>query len=195
MTIQPVVQPTGPAPLAGVDLLDFFQEWLVALTTLGSDFVVPWDQGEPPVIPESGTAWMAFQAVTDESDTFPFVGQTRGNDFQLQRHERIKILCSFYDTGSTGMADGLARLLRDNVALPQNVQVLSTQGMGMVGCDPEVAVPSLLKTRWLYRVDLPLYVRRQVTRSYLTNTIEVVDGTIETDIGITVPIHVEDTTP
>ena len=192
--VPPVLQPTGPQPLSGQALLDFFQEWLVALTGLGSDFVRPYLQSEPPVIPEAGTAWMAFQPATDQSDTFPYVGATESGGSQLQRQERIKILCSFYDLGSTGLADGLARLLRDNLAVPQNLEVLLTQGMGMVGCDPEVVVPSLLKIRWLYRVDVPFYVRRQVTRVYEVPSIETADAELITDIGIgPIPIHVEDT--
>lgn len=190
----PIIQPDAtPAPMQGQALNDFIQAWLVSLTGLDGTLVRPAPQTTPPVIPPDTTVWMAFNAQVDKSDTFPFNGQI-GDEFQLQRAENIKVLCSFYDQGTDGQAGKFASLLRDNLAIPQNLEVLYEQNMGLIGVEPEVEVPSLLKERWLYRVDLPFYVTRQVVRNYDVPTILTAEGQINTDDGITVPFHVENNT-
>lgn len=188
--------PLGPAPLQGQALNDFFQEWMVGLTGLDGTMVRAYDQAEPPVIPDAGVAWMAFRQSAEDSDTFPFIKSLAdGTGVQLQRNERIRIMCSFYDLGTNGLAAQYASLLRDGLAIPQNLEILQTQNMGIVGTEPEVVVPSLLKVRWLYRVDLFFRVSRQVTRNYLITSIEEAELTLNTDTGLPpIPITVENDT-
>lgn len=190
-----VVQPNiTPAPLQGDDLNDFLQAWLVVLTDLPGPMVRPAPQTTPPNIPADGTIWMAFWPSVGKSDTFPFVGQV-GDNYQLQRNEVIRILCSFYDQGIGGLANQCASLLRDNLSVPQNLEVLLEQNMGMIGCEDLVPVPSLLKQRWLYRVDLPIYLTRQVVRNYNVPSIVEAEGQIIFDDGVTVPFQVENNEP
>lgn len=179
--------PAGPTPLEDTELLDFVQAWLMGLTGLATDLVRPVYQAEPPVVPSSGTIWMAFMLSTAQADTFPFVGQA-GEAFQLQRHETLRCLCSFYDTGSTGFAQKYASILRDGTSIPQNLEYLQQQNMAFVACDQQVPVPSLLKQQWLYRVDLPVWLRRQVNRNYTVPTIEIGEAELITSVGITVEI-------
>lgn len=166
---------------------------VLGAAALDPSLIRPYDQGEPPVIPPDGTAWMAFSQHTDESDTFPFVRALKdGTGSTIQRHESIAVLCSFYDLGTNGQAAFLASLLRDGMAIPDNLETLTLASFGMVGCEPEVVVPSLLKVRWLYRVDLPFRVRRQVTRVYAVPNITSANGTLNTDTGLPpIPIEVK----
>lgn len=182
------LQPIGAGPLQGQDLNRFLQQWMAGVIGAGNldqTLIRPYDQSEPPVIPDSGTAWMSFSQRVDDSDTYPFVSAlSDGSGTQLQRHEEIAILCSFYDLGTNGQAALLASLLRDGVLIPDNLEPLTLASFGLVGCEPEVVVPSLLKLRWLYRVDLPLRVRRAVTRVYGVPNITSAIGTVNTDTGL-----------
>lgn len=182
--IQPVVL---TPPLQGQDLNRFLQQWMASVLGAGNldpTLIRPYYQSEPPVIPSDGTAWMAFTQRADDSDTFPFLQQNAdGTGTTLQRQETLAILCSFYDLGTNGQAAGLATLLRDGLSIPDNLETLTLADFAMVGSEPEVIVPSLLKERWLYRVDLPFRVRRQVTRVYAVPNITSANGTILNDVG------------
>ena len=50
-------------------------------------------------------------------------------------------------------------------------------------------VPSLLKQRWLYRVDLPLTIRRQIIRTYAVENLLGLTGEVVTDSGLTAPLR------
>lgn len=189
------LQPVGPAPMQGQDLNRFLQQWMAGVLgpALDPTLIRPYAQSEPPVVPDKGTAWMAFTQSAEGSDTFPYVAALRdGTGSQLQRHETLRLLCSFYDDGVNGQAAMLASLLRDGLAIPDNLEPLQAIGYGMVGCEQQVAVPSLLNVTWLYRVDLPFRVRRQITRTYAVPNIQIAEVVLRTDIGIPdIPITVE----
>src|ERR1039458_4174886 len=116
-------------------------------------------QPEPPDIPTAGEAWAALGVTSRPSDEYPYIKHDGaaegglGND-QMQRHETLTILTSFYDLGSTGLADYYAALFRDGMFIPQNREVLLLNGMGLVRTGELLTVPSLFKLRWMYQVDL-----------------------------------------
>src|ERR1700694_2060232 len=121
-----LIPSAAPAPLEGQALLDFLQGVIVGITGLAGTMVRPVWQSGPPNIPDAGTAWCAFRITTRPSSTFPHVKHDpagQGAD-ALQRHEALHVLCSFYDLGSGGQADGLAALLRDGLSIPQNREIL-----------------------------------------------------------------------
>jgi hypothetical protein len=153
--------PLSPFPLEGKELLRFIQGWVVGITGLPGKMVRPRWQAEPPNIPQAGTAWAAIGITTRPSDTFPYVDGPR-----LQRHELLNILSSFYDLGSGGEADDLVARLRDGAMVPQNREELTRNGFALIETGEIVALPSLLKQRWLYRVDLNVVLRRQIDRNY-----------------------------
>lgn len=192
--LQPVV---NTPPLMGQDLNRFVQQWMagvIGTDNLISSLIRPAVQDEPPVIPDEATAWMGFTAKVNDSDTFAFTkALPDGSGTMLIRQERIDVLCSFYDTGTNGQAAMLASLLRDGLTIPDNLETLTLADFGLVGTESEVVVPSLLSSRWLYRVDLPFRLSRQVTRVYATPNIESAAGTLYTDTGLTpVPILAEE---
>lgn len=186
--LQPLV---APAPLQGQALNRFIQQWMAGVLGPSVDptLIRPYSQSEPPVIPDTGDVWMAFTQHAENSDTFPFIrALPDGSGVQLQRHEELAVLCSFYDTGVNGQAAYLASLLRDGIAIPDNLEPLMLADFGMIGCEPEVAVPSLLKLLWLWRVDLPFRLRRLVTRTYAVPNITQANGTLYTDSGLTIKV-------
>lgn len=175
----------APAPLEGLALLQFLQGWMVGIIGIDPTLVRPRWQPEPPNIPQLGTAWVAFGVTSRPSDEYPYSDWDPIHDeYRLQRHEELIILASFYDTGSTGAADNLAALFRDGAAIQQNREPLVLAGMNLVRVGALVAVPSLLKQQWLYRVDLELALRRQIDRIYPVLPLLSADGALYTDTGL-----------
>jgi len=183
--------PTTP-PLQGQALLDYLQGVIVGITGLDGKMVRPFWQSEPPNIPDAGTAWCAFRITARPSDTFPYVQHNadgEGGD-ALQRHEELRVLASFYDLGSGGQADGYAALLRDGLSIAQNREVLTRSKMGLARTGEIMPVPVLVKSRWLYRVDLEVVIRRQIDRLYPVLNVASAQGSIVSDDGIARPIKV-----
>lgn len=179
-------------PLEGQALLDFLQAVIVGITGIDGTLVRPYAQSEPPNIPDAGTAWCAFKIASRPSDTFAFVKHNvdgNGSD-ALQRHEALHILTSFYDLGSGGAADGLCSLLRDGLQVPQNREALSFGNMALVKTGDMISVPVMVKSRWLYRVDMEVVINRQIDRVYSVLSLTSAQGTIVTDDGITRTIKV-----
>lgn len=171
-----------PAPLEGQSLLRFLQQVIAAITGLDGTLVRPRWQPEPPNIPTAGTAWAAVGITSRSSDTYPYVGMNAdGLSSTLQRHEQLDLLCSFYDLGSGGEADNYAALLRDGMAIAQNREALAAGSFKLIEVGDLLAVPSLLKDRWLYRVDLPLSLRRVVQRTYAVESILSGDITLDAE--------------
>ena len=174
----------SPAPFEGLQLLQFLQQWIVGVSGLPPTLVRPRWQAEPPNIPPAGDSWAAFGVVRRPSDEYPYSGwDPSTSTYLLWRQETVEMLTSFYDTGSTGWADYHASILRDGAAIAQNREPLTLAGFGLVRCGDLVTVPSLLKLRWLYRVDLEVTLRRQITRQYPVETLVAARGDIYTDGG------------
>ncbi len=177
------IDPPAP-PLEGRELMIFLQGWIVGLCGLPGGMVRPRWQPESPDIPQKGDAWAAIGVTSRISDTFPYISQSQdGLISKLQRQQELTPLCSFYDTGVTGLADEYAGLTRDGSAIPQNSEYLRAQGFALGYCGDVNVVPSLLATQWLYRVDLSMAVRRQIDRSYSVKSILTAHGTVYTDEG------------
>lgn len=179
------LQPDSSPP-DGNDLNDLFQQAFAAITALDGRLVRPAFQDEPPNIPQAATAWMAFRYVSRPSDTFPAVAHDpagSGSD-QLQRHEEIRTLCSFYDTGTGGQANFYLARLRDGLAIPQNREALKSVGISLVAVEEPTDVPVLIKMRWQYRSDLPISFRRVVQRVYSVRNVASLVGSLVTDSGL-----------
>jgi hypothetical protein len=179
--------PTGAAPPEGQALLDIIQAVIVGITGLAGPMVRPVWQSEPPNIPDAGDAWCAFRITRRRPDKWAVVTHNangQGSD-ALQRHEDLHVLCSFYDLGSGGLADSLSALMRDGLSIAQNREALQLQNMGLGSIGECIAVPVILKNRWLYRVDLDFVLRRQINRVYPVLTVLSANGTLKSDDGQT----------
>ena len=101
--------------------------------------------------------------------------------YALQRHEQFGVICSFYGRGAGSDARGVAKLLRDNLAIAQNREPLFNQGMALIEVTAPIPAPSLVKEIWLYRVDLTIRIRRIVVRSYDVLTIKSAEADLVID--------------
>ena len=83
-------------------------------------------------------------------------------------------------------------LARDCASIWQNSELLHESNFSLARVDAPITVPSLLKERWLYRVDLTLYLRRAIIRTFPVRNIvkanvEIItqkatsDGSVVTD--------------
>lgn len=157
-----------PGPLEGQALFRFLQQFFVSITLLPGNLFFPRWQPEPPNLPDYGTDWAAFGITSRDADKFAFfrhvpavVGPpaVAGYD-EFQRHEFLEILVSFYGPE----ADSFAATLRDGMQIRQNLDYLTAQNMQLINSGDLITVPELVKERWLYRVDLPVKLRRQIVR-------------------------------
>lgn len=184
--------PSGSPPLDGQDLLDFLQGVIVGVTGMDGTLVRPAWQIESPTIPDAGNAFCAFRITRRSPDTYAVVEHNTDGDGSdaMQRQERLHVLLSFYDQGSRGHADELAARFRDGIAIAQNREALQRANFGHVKTGDATVVPSLLKVRWLYRVDLEWIVTRQIDRTYAVLTIVSAHTTLVTDDGLKREINI-----
>jgi len=175
-----------PEPLEGLALNNFIQGWIAGVTGLAGNLVRPRWQAEPPNVPPTATAWAAVGTTVRPADEFPLiVHNPNGNgglgQDELHQHEDIDILVSFYDLGTNGQAEALAALLRQGLAINQNLEPLTLNGMGLISCGPSIALPSIFKTRWNYRVDMTVTIKREIVRVYPVQNIQSIDITLEAE--------------
>jgi len=171
--------PTTPAPLDDDALDDFFAVLVCGITGLDRNLVRPRWQPEPPPEPAIGVNWCAIGVMDSEPDAGAWIRHRPAGDGSddMQRHETLNVLASFYGPSASGNA---ARL-RDGLALPQNREVLQLSGMGFVENGRAVLLPDLVNQQWRRRVDLPMSFRRQVSRTYPVLNLLSAEGEIATD--------------
>ena len=179
--------PSGsPAPLEGKALFEFLQQIFVNITGLpGTSFFPRW-QLESPNLPAVGTDWAAFGIVKRTNLKFQYVTATSTYS-EYQTHEEMEILTSFYGPN----ADTYAALLRDGLYISQNREVLLNNAMGLVDTGDLITTSELVKSQWLYRVDLRVNIRRQIVRQYAILDVLSESGTIYIDEPpLTIPVDV-----
>lgn len=152
----------------------FLQNWIVCVTGIGKTDLRPRWQPEPANLPAAGRDWAAFGVTTRAADVFPAVvhrseSETDGAGFdELQRHEELDVLVSFYGPN----ADAFATALRDNSQVSQNQERLLLAGMALIETSEITTVPSLVKSKWLYRADITVRIRRAIVRQFRVENIE-----------------------
>ena len=173
-----------PAPFEDLSLEDFLGQFVVGLTGLDGSLVRPRWQPEPPNLPDFGTDWAAFGVTTQTPDTYGYVqhvGRDTDPDYtgrdELQRHESVETLCSFYGPN----AERYAQQFCDGFLIAQNREVLLLNGFGQTETLGPRAAPALIKERWTRKYDVTWNLRRQIRRSYGVLNIASVNGTIYRD--------------
>lgn len=179
-----LVPSASPAPLEGDALNTQLQPVLAGISTLAGPMVRASFQSETVDVPDAGNAWMAFRYTARPADEFPFQGFGPVSGlYQMQRHEEISVLCSFYDLGTSGLADYYAALTRDGLAIAQNLEALVPFEISLAKVGDVTPAPVLVKNRWQYRVDLPFSLRRLVRRTYPVVSVTGLSGTVNLDDG------------
>lgn len=179
--------PSVPSPLEDVALTGFFQKLVADLSGMDETMIRPsWQATSPPPVT---AIWAEVGIRNRQSSGFAYVdhlGDGDGADL-MQRHEDFEVLCSFYGPG----ADNAAALVRDGLSIAQNREPLQRAEMGLIGVGEATAVPAVIGGESYYRLDMPIRVRRAVTRLYPVLNLMKVAGTIATPSNLSLSLNVE----
>jgi hypothetical protein len=167
-----LLTPTSSAPLEDDALTAIFQTLIVGITGLDGSMVRPRWQLTPPKQPPASVDWCAIGVTDQDPDDGPAIihdGAANGGIGQdlMQRHMSVEVLVSFYGPNSGGYVSAV----RDNMAVPQNSEVLQTNLIDFTKSGTIKVIPELVNEQWVRRRDIPLYFRRQVVRTYAVENI------------------------
>lgn len=174
------IQPSSTQGLPGsLSLEQFIQTVLVGVSNLPGPMVRPSWQVAPPKQPDIMVNWMAFGVLQNSPDANGFVGMDEDDKTIYQRHEGLEVLCSFYGP----LAFETAELVRDGFQIQQNLEALRSANMGFVEVSPARRVPDLVNERFINKIVMSVFLRRQVQRIYPILSILSALGTIHTVLG------------
>lgn len=159
-----LVPAVASPPLEDDDLDNLLQSMVVGITGLPGAMVRPRWQKTVPKQPEPSVDWCALGVTTQLNDAGPAIRHDPtgdGSDVYI-RHQQIELLCTFYGPNAKRYAQQLA----DGLTIPQNNEAIGQQGMKFISAGPIRAVPELVNQQWVRRYDLPITLRRKITRTF-----------------------------
>lgn len=183
------LSPASSRPVEDDAFEDFIGNVVAGVTGLARLMVRPRWQPKPPAHPPIETNWCAIGVTAIASD----YGAAKvhrpdgeGHD-ELQRHEIVELLASFYGP----QAYSLASRLRDGLMISQNREVMRAGGVNLLDSTRMRTASDLMNERFVRRVDLEIRLRRAFVRIYpILNVLSAV-GSIEASDGKTQPFTTE----
>ena len=181
--ILPVGSPF-PIPLEDAALDSFLKTLVVGITGMDPNYVRPRWQPVAPPQPPITQDWVAVGVQNQQADTNAVVVHrqttTAGVSADVvQRHERFEMLCSFYGPGA---GENTARL-REGLYVAQNRESLQLAGMGLIKVGEILNLSPLENTQRYRRLDMIVYIARNVTRVYPVLDLLSSSGTINSNLS------------
>lgn len=178
----------APAPAQDLELDAILQKLVASITGLPGDLVRPRWQPVAPKQPEPTVNWCAIGVMSQQGDGAPSITHNPGGNGSstLITHEDVRALASFYGP----RRQFYAGLLRDGLGMPQNLDQLAELDMSFVEAGEVIGVPELVNQQWIKRGDLPVRLRRKITRVYAIQNIELADIHLFDDTHIDATIKV-----
>lgn len=183
--------PSSPAPAEDIAFDRFFQAVIAGVTGMAAAQIRPRWAETPLAIPERGIDWAAFGVIGIDATDYPVVLHKSASDGadEMQRHETIDLMVSFYGPNSTKSAT----LFRDGLYIPQNREAMWAAQVAVLDFGRLVSVPDLLNNTWRRRFDVPVRLRRCITRVYPVLNLLSAQGSVMTASSVTQPFTVSET--
>jgi hypothetical protein len=169
------------------DIEHFLQQLITGIVGLPSNMVRPRWQELPPKAPERTVDWCAIGIVEETPDAnaaFVHYGYSPQNQLgysEMQRHEELEIMASFYGPHCRGNA----HLLRDGLSVAQNRESMFLNGMGFVASGTVRQASELVNIAWRRKYDFDFWIRHVSIRYYPVRNLLTAHGTIIKDNGDT----------
>lgn len=180
MSAPKYILPSATLPVPrGLSLTQFLQTVFVGITGLPGNMVRPKWQVEPPKEPDLTVNFMSMGIGVAVPDANGYVDVDENGATVTQRHETLEIGCDLF--GPSAME--IAGLIRDGFQIPNNLEGLRTANMGFVETSTARHVPDLVGERFIDRVVMSVFVRREIQRVYPILTILSANGTIYAPMG------------
>lgn len=163
----------------GLSLTQFIQTVLVGISGISGTLVRPTWQQEPPKSAGIDANWIAFGLTEQAPDANLFTQTDLDGVTHTQRQYGLEVNCSIYGPDALD----LASLITDGFQIQQNLDALKKANMGFVECSRASHQPDLLNQRWVNRIVMNIFLRRQINRTYPISSFIGANGTIHTVVG------------
>lgn len=155
--------PIDPQPTEDDLMDDAIQETIVGTTGLDPTLVRQRWQHKQPTQPPPDVSWCAVGIMGRTAIDYPYlVYLPDTNSMEMQRHEKIEVLASFYGDFDSHYAG----LFRDGLYIPENLEYLNTFGIKLQQVGANTNVPELINSQWIGRTDIEFTLVRQLNRFY-----------------------------
>jgi len=147
---------------------------LVGISGISGQLVRPNWQENPPPQPDIKTNWISFGVNVSAPDANAYTNYNADGSFTSQRHETLEIGTDCF--GPDAMY--ISGLIRDGFQIKTNLDALQLAKMGFVETGPARQIPDLVNERFVGRVNMSIFLRREVIRVYPVPNIISASGTI-----------------